>query len=106
MLAHSRTAVNEFRMRLAQLIGDLVHEVEIKTFHAYALQILGITIDEDTKFNDLIIDATSVVKQDIELPLKTMLVLDEFQDVSQSTFAFIEALLYHLQKVRYSDVKV
>lgn len=92
MLAHSRVAVAEFRERLKNLIGDLVYSIEIMTFHAYAIKIAGKVITSESDMKNAIEVATRMLKNNYQLPLKTMLVLDEYQDVSQRSYEFIRAI--------------
>ena len=42
MLTFSRAAATEFKQRLMELIGNAAHYVEIKTFHAYCFDLLGL----------------------------------------------------------------
>jgi ATP-dependent DNA helicase RecQ len=42
MLTFSRAAATEFKQRLMDLIGNAAHFVEIKTFHSYCFDLLGI----------------------------------------------------------------
>jgi len=45
MLTFSRSAVREFRSRLYGLIGEAAYDMEINTFHAYALKLIGRTVE-------------------------------------------------------------
>ncbi len=94
MLTFSRTAVQEFRKRLMQLIGVLSYEIEISTFHSYALKLIGRNIKEnDNTLNTAISEATrQLINNDIHLPFKRVLVLDEYQDISKESFEFVEAI--------------
>lgn len=93
MLTHGRSAANEFRDRLVRLVGNLGYEVDIMTFHAYALQLLGRRISEQMPLNQAIDIATKrLLEKQLSLPAKSMLVLDEYQDVSAKTFMFIQSL--------------
>lgn len=92
MLAHSRVAVAEFRERLKSLIGNDAYNMEIMTFHAYALKIAGQLVKTDADVKNAIEVATNMLNDGYQLPLKTMLVLDEYQDVSRRSYEFIQSI--------------
>ncbi len=97
MLAHSRVAVLEFRARLKKLIGDLANSLKIYTFHSFALQLLGKTVDNQDKLQNIIGDATKRLNtKEIQLPPFQMLVLDEYQDVGSKSYEFIKAIYKQL----------
>lgn len=92
MLAHSRTAVDEFKTRLKNLIGNQIYKVKIYTFHAFALNLLSCTYSED-ELNNAIANATKALQnKDVELPLIQMLVLDEYQDIGIKSYEFIKEI--------------
>ncbi len=95
MLTFSRSAVREFKNRLNLLIGSLCYDIEINTFHAFALNVTArvISNENDDVLRHAIIEATKQIKNgDISLPLKTVLILDEFQDINEDSFALIKAI--------------
>lgn len=93
MLAHSRSAVGEFKTRLKDLIGNLAFDVQISTFHSYALFLLGKNIKDESYLKDVIKEATNLLNQNkIHIPYTQMLVLDEYQDVGEKTYSFISAI--------------
>lgn len=95
MLTFSRTASREFKSRLNALIGSLSFDIEINTFHAYALnRIARVTHSEkDEVLKDAIIEATRQIRNgDIRLAHKTVLVLDEYQDISSDSFNLVKAI--------------
>jgi ATP-dependent DNA helicase RecQ len=97
MLTHGRAAATEFRNRLTKLIGGLGYEVDIMTFHAYALQLIG-KRGGDQSLKEVIKLATDGVELgEIEIPYKTMMMLDEYQDVSQRIYNFIKALFKRME---------
>lgn len=99
MLAHSRVAVAEFRERLKKLIGNQIYDIKIFTFHAFAISLLGKNIDDNNNLHNVISKATNMIyNEDIELPFINMLVLDEYQDVSYSTYEFIKAIYSKMGK--------
>jgi len=95
MLTFSRTAANEFRSRLYQLIGELSYDIEIYTFHAYALKLIGrmVTEGEEEILHSAIKEAVRQLKNnDVTLPFKSVLVLDEYQDINQDSFQLVEEI--------------
>ncbi|BFU78712.1 RecQ family ATP-dependent DNA helicase [Arcobacter sp. 15-2] len=94
MLTFSKSAKWEFKTRLNELVGALSYDVEIQTFHSYALKLIA----RDTKQNDEILnqaikEATkSILDGDIRLPYKAVLVLDEYQDINQDSFELVKAI--------------
>ncbi len=94
MLTFSRTAAGEFRSRLNKLIGVLSYDIEINTFHAYALKLIARVVKEnDDVLKQSIIEATRQINNgDITLPYKRVLVLDEFQDINEDSFELVKAI--------------
>ncbi len=94
MLTFSRTAAGEFRSRLNKLIGVLSYDIEINTFHAYALKLIARVVKEsDDVLKQSIVEATKQINNgDIHLPYKRVLVLDEFQDINQDSFELVQAI--------------
>lgn len=99
MLAHSRVAVAEFKDRLYKLIGSQAYDMKIFTFHAFAVQLVGKKIDEQTHLHSVIEGATKMLQNYIiELPYIQMLVLDEYQDVGEKTYTFIKTIYENMSK--------
>ena len=99
MLTHSRVAAKEFRERLVYLLGPIAGSVEIHTFHAYASKIVGRIIKNEDDLENLIPEAIDIVKSSEYKPgFKTMLVLDEFQDINQQMYDFIKAIYDRMNK--------
>ena len=96
MLTFSRTAVGEFRSRLNQLIGLLSYDIEINTFHSYSLNLIARVVKEnDNVLKQSIVEATRQIKsEEVTLPYKRILVLDEFQDINHDSFELVKAI-YH-----------
>lgn len=98
MLAHSRSAVSEFKERLYDLIGNAVYDMYIMTFHAFALELLGSKINQDDKkeeqeFEEVIERTCKALEEEtITLPYIQTLVLDEFQDVNEMFYRFIKLI--------------
>ena len=102
MLTFSRAAASEFKKRLAELIGNAAKYVEIKTFHSYCFDILGQrgTLE---KSEDIVKAATKeIVDKRVEISriTKSILVIDEAQDMSADEFALVEALIARNEDIR------
>lgn len=102
MLTFSRAAATEFKQRLIELIGNAAHFVEIKTFHSYCFDLLGrIGNLEDAK--NVVAEAAGMIEQGEVEPArigKTVLVIDEAQDMSADDFALVKALMANNEEMR------
>lgn len=102
MLTFSRAAATEFKQRLMELIGNAAHFVEIKTFHSYCFDLLGrIGNLEDAK--NVVAKAAEMINQGEVEPNKigkTVLVIDEAQDMGVEEHALVKALMTHNEEMR------
>ena len=102
MLTFSRAAATEFKQRLMNLIGNAAHFVEIKTFHSYCFDLMGrIGNLEDSK--DVVRRAAEMIRGgDVEPNRisKTVLVIDEAQDMSADEYALVQALMDQNEDMR------
>ncbi len=95
MLTFSKSAKWEFKSRINQLIGTLSYDIEVQTFHSFALKIIARTVSgtSDELLQSAIRDAAKqIVDGDVSLKHISVLVLDEFQDVNEESFDLIKAL--------------
>ena len=102
MLTFSRAAATEFKKRLMGLIGNAVHFVEIKTFHSYCFDLLGKLGDAEA-FDNVVKDAAQMIYNgDVELGkiTKSVLVIDEAQDMDEDEFALVKALMSRNEDMR------
>ena len=102
MLTFSRAAATEFKQRLMELIGNAAHFVEIKTFHSYCFDLLGRMGNlEDAK--DVVAKAASMINQGEVEPNKigkTVLVIDEAQDMGEAEYSLVKALMDNNEEMR------
>lgn len=102
MLTFSRAAAIEFKQRLMDLIGNAAHFVEIKTFHSYCFDLLGrIGNLDDAK--DVVARAAKMINEGEVEPnriAKTVLVIDEAQDMSSEEYALLQALMNANEEMR------
>lgn len=102
MLTFSRAAATEFKQRLVNLIGSAAYFVEIKTFHAFSFNLLGETGNLENS-NDVVRRAAEMIENgDAEQGYinKTVLVIDEAQDMDKDEFALVQALMKHNEEMR------
>ena len=102
MLTFSRAAATEFKQRLMELIGNAAHFVEIKTFHSYCFDLLGrIGNLEDAK--NIVEKAAEMISQGEVEPNKigkTVLVIDEAQDMGVDEYNLVKALMNNNEEMR------
>ena len=95
MLTFSRSAATEFKKRLMKLIGNAANFVEIKTFHSYCFDILG-KIGSLEGVEDVVSEAARQIENgEIEQNkiTKSVLVIDEAQDMDKNEFRLVQALI-------------
>ena len=102
MLTLSKTAAIEFKKRLIDLIGKSAYFVEIKTFHSYSFDLIGHPGSRED--SDKIIEkAVELIKNEEFEPkklTKTVLVLDEAQDMSKAEFDLVQELINYNENMR------
>lgn len=102
MLTFSRAAATEFKQRLMELIGNAAHFVEIKTFHSYCFDLLG-RVGNLEEVKNVVARAAEMINQGEVEPnkiSKTVLVIDEAQDMSVEEHALVKALMNHNEEMR------
>ena len=102
MLTFSRAAATEFKQRLMELIGNVAHFVEIKTFHSYCFDLLGRVGNLDGA-GDVVKQAAEMIKNGEVEPnriSKTVLVIDEAQDMSKDDYDLVTALMKANEEMR------
>jgi ATP-dependent DNA helicase RecQ len=102
MLTFSRAAATEFKKRLIELIGNAASYIEIKTFHSYCFDLLG-RIGSLAKSDNILKTAIEKVKRgDIETNriTKTVLVVDEAQDMNADEYELVKTLMEVNEEMR------
>lgn len=102
MLTFSRAAATEFKQRLIELTGSAAFYVEVKTFHSYCFDLLGRlgTLEEA---DNVVKEAARMIREDeVEQDkiTKSVLVIDEAQDMSEEEFELVEALMSRNENMR------
>jgi len=102
MVTFSRAAATEFKKRLLSLIGNAAHYIEIKTFHSYCFDLLG-KVGSLEKSDAIIKNTIQKIKNgEVEANriTKTVLVIDEAQDMNADEFALINTLIEQNEEMR------
>ena len=102
MVTFSRSAVTEFKKRLIKLIGNAANFIEIKTFHSYCFDLLG-RVGTIEKSGDIIREAVQKIRSgDVEPGriTKTVLVIDEAQDMDADEYELIRTLMEYNENMR------
>ena len=102
MLTFSRAAATEFKKRLIELIGNAANFVEIKTFHSYCFDLLG-KIGSLDGVKEVIPKAVEMIKNgEVEQGriTKTVLLIDEAQDMDKHEHALVRALMSRNEDMR------
>lgn len=95
MLTFSRAAATEFKSRLLNLIGKSGGWVEIKTYHSYCFDLLDKIGSLEGSENIVALATEKILSREIDANkiTKTVLVVDEAQDMNESEYKLVEALM-------------
>lgn len=95
MLTFSRAAATEFKKRLKELIGNAAEYVEIKTFHSYSFDILGKkgSVEESRSIVEEAVEEIRSGRVERSRITKSILVIDEAQDLGSQEFALVRELI-------------
>lgn len=102
MVTFSRAAATEFKKRLIKLIGNAANYIEIKTFHSYCFDLLG-KIGSLEKSDEILKKTIEKIKSgEVEASqiTKTVLVIDEAQDMNIDEFTLINTLMEQNEEMR------
>ncbi len=102
MVTFSRAAATEFRVRLQELLKGAARYVEIKTFHSYCFDLLG-KIGSLENSDKVVEEATArIISGEVEQGqiTKTVVVIDEAQDMDKNEFALVKALMERNEDMR------
>ncbi len=102
MLTFSRAAATEFKKRLMELIGNAANFIEIKTFHAYCFDLLGRVgnLEQSAKILQTTIQKIKSGEVEATRITKSVLVIDEAQDMDGHEYGLIQALMKKNDKMR------
>lgn len=102
MMTFSRAAATEFKKRLLGLIGNAANFIEIKTFHSCCFDLLG-KVGSLEKSDDILKKTIEKIKNGEVEPsriTKTVLVIDEAQDMSGDEFTLVGTLMERNEEMR------
>ena len=103
MLTFSRPAAMEFKERLKNLIGKTAYHIDIYTYHGFAFSLLG-RLGNLEKSENVIEQVTQALKnKEIaadRVMRKSVIVVDEYQDISQAEYDFLQTLMKIAGEVR------
>ena len=102
MVTFSRAAATEFKKRLLKLIGNAANYIEIKTFHSYCFDLLGKvgSLEKSDEILKKTIEKIKTGEVESSRITKTVLVIDEAQDMDGDEFALINALMEQNEDMR------
>ncbi len=102
MLTFSRAAATEFKKRLLDLIGNVANFIEIKTFHSYCFDLLGRVGSLEKSKEILKATIEKIENKDVEINriTKTVLVIDEAQDMDADEYDLLNALIARNEDMR------
>lgn len=102
MVTFSRAAATEFKKRLLKLVGNAANFIEIKTFHSYCFDLLG-RVGTIEKSDEIIKETVRKIRNgEVETGriTKTVLVIDEAQDMDADEFELISTLMEKNEDMR------
>jgi ATP-dependent DNA helicase RecQ len=102
MVTFSRAATTEFKKRLIKLIGNVANYIEIKTFHSYCFDLLGKvgSLEKSDKILKKTIEKIKSGEVETNRITKTVLVIDEAQDMDIDEFTLINTLMEQNEEMR------
>ena len=102
MLTFSRAAATEFKKRLIDLVGGAAHFVDIKTFHSYSFDLIGKQGNLEEAESVVRHAAEMIEKGEVEAAkiAKSVLVIDEAQDMGADDFRLVQALMHQNEEMR------
>ncbi|MDO6803050.1 RecQ family ATP-dependent DNA helicase [Wenyingzhuangia sp. 1_MG-2023] len=96
MLTFSKAASLEFRTRTRKLVPEYAGLIKITTFHGFCFQLMG-QLGDLAKSQNVIQDCLNAIEnEDIDISSivnKSVLLLDEFQDVNQTEWKLIQTII-------------
>lgn len=102
MVTFSRAAATEFKKRLKALIGSSANYVDIKTFHSFCFDLLG-RVGDIEKSENIVRETARLIKDgevEISRITKTVMVIDEAQDMDIHEFNLLRAMTLRNENMR------
>ncbi|WP_458625986.1 RecQ family ATP-dependent DNA helicase [Winogradskyella sp. PC D3.3] len=103
MLTFSKAASLEFRARARKLVPEYTGLIKITTFHGFCFQLLG-QLGDLKKSENVIQDCIKAIQnEDIDISSivnKSVLLLDEFQDVNDAEWLLVQIIIKKAKNIR------
>jgi ATP-dependent DNA helicase RecQ len=103
MLTFSKAASLEFKTRTRKLVPEYSGLIKITTFHGFCFQLMG-QLGDLTKSKNVIQECLDAIEsEDIDISSivnKSVLLLDEFQDVNQTEWKLIQTIIQKSGNIR------
>ncbi|QHI35794.1 ATP-dependent DNA helicase RecQ [Kordia antarctica] len=103
MLTFSKAASLEFKDRAIKLVPEYARFIKITTFHGFCFQLLG-QLGDLEKSQNVIKDCIKAIKEEeidiTSIENKSVLLLDEFQDVSADEWELIQLIIKKAGNIR------
>lgn len=103
MLTFSKAASLEFKDRATKLVPEYARFIKITTFHGFCFQLLG-QLGDLEKSQNIIKDCVAAIKSEeidiTSIENKSVLLLDEFQDVSLDEWELIQTIIEKAGNIR------
>lgn len=103
MLTFSKAASLEFRSRAYELVPEYAGFIKITTFHGFCFQLLG-QLGDLEKSQNVIKACIQAIKDDeidtTSIENKSVLLLDEFQDVNAEEWELIQLIIKKAENIR------
>jgi ATP-dependent DNA helicase RecQ len=102
MLTYSRAAAVEMRERLRALLGQTANYIDIYTFHSFAFTVAELKgdLEQSAEIIPRAIEMIKTGQAANKVENKSVLVVDEFQDIGADEFAFIQAVVKAAKDIR------
>ncbi len=103
MLTFSKAASLEFRARARKLVPEFSGLIKITTFHGFCFQLMGQLGDLKKSENVIQKCITAIKNEDIDISSiinKSVLLLDEFQDVNTIEWELIQTIINKAGNIR------
>ncbi len=96
MLTFSKSAAMEFRQRIRKLVPEFTGLIKITTFHGFCFELMG-QLGDLVKSQNIISECLEGIKnEDVDTTIisnKSVLLLDEFQDINQQEWNLIKKII-------------
>ncbi|SFW64244.1 RecQ family ATP-dependent DNA helicase [Cellulophaga fucicola] len=103
MLTFSKAASLEFRARARKLVPEYSGLIKITTFHGFCFQLMGQLGDLEKSENVIHDCITAINNKEIDISSiinKSVLLLDEFQDVNEIEWKLIQTIIKKSKNIR------